>query len=336
MPRALDDDAPGSSSVPVVPSRTVPGADRVARGRPVRGRLLRGRRVRVGGATSAVPAPLLVFGGIVSVQVGAAVASGLFPTVGPAGAAALRLGLAGLILLPLVRPRVAGISRRDLGLAVGFGLVLGGMNLSFYEALDRLPLGVAVTVEFSGPLAVAVLASRRRQDLLWTGMAALGILLLARGGGAVTGTGIAFALLAGACWAGYITLSQRVGRTWPGLSGLTVAMVVAAALAVPLGTLEAGTALLSPGVLLAGLALALLSSVLPYSLELLALRRLHAGVFAVLMSLEPVVAALVGFLLLSQALSPRETLAVVVVVVACVGATRPVRSRPPVPEAPEA
>jgi inner membrane transporter RhtA len=256
---------------------------------------------------------------VTSLQVGAAFAVEVFDELGPAGAAFGRLAFAAAILVALWRPRVRG---RPVGVAVLFGLALGAMNLCIYEAMDRIPLGVAVTFEFIGPLGVAVAGSRRALDGLWVVLAAVGIVLLADdGGGALDPAGVAFALAAGALWAAYILLSARTGRLFPGGSGLAVAMVAGAALVAPFGIAGAGAELLAPELLGAVLAVALASSVLPYSLELEALRRLPARVFGVLMSLEPAVAALAGLVVLDQGLAARDWLAIGLVVVASAGAS---------------
>jgi inner membrane transporter RhtA len=253
-----------------------------------------------------------------SLQIGAAFAVTLFDELGPGGAAFLRLALAAIVLCAIWRPSLDG----DLRLAAAFGVALGLMNWSIYESIDRIPLGVAVTIEFAGPLAVAVAGSRRPLDGLWIVLAAAGILLLADpGGGSVDGLGILFALTAAACWAAYIHLSQRTGRAFPGGSGLALAMVVGALVVAPAGVIEGGGALAEPDLLGSALVVALASSVLPYSLELEALRRLPAAVFGVLMSLEPAVAALAGFVVLGQHLGARELLAIAMVVVASAGAT---------------
>jgi inner membrane transporter RhtA len=228
-----------------------------------------------------------------------------------------------VVLLALWRPRVRGRSRTDLRVAVLFGLVLGAMNVAIYESFARIPLGIAVTIEFAGPLGVAVALSRRRRDALWVVLAAAGILLLADrgGGGGLDALGVVFALCAAVAWAAYILLSQRTGEVWPGGSGLAVAMAVGALAAAPLGIAQAGSALLEPRLLAAGAAVAIASSVLPYSLELEALRRLPARVFGILLSLEPAVAALAGLVVLGQGLSARDCLAIALVVVASAGAT---------------
>ena len=275
-------------------------------------------------AADRVPPVTLVLSGIVSIQFGAALGATLFDDVGPAGASLLRLGFAAVIMVVLARPRPREHAAVDLRLAALFGVVLGAMNYTFYEALDRIPLGVAVTIEFAGPLAVAVATSRRRLDLVWAGFAAVGILLLANpfGVNGVDPTGLAFALVAAACWAAYILIAQRAGQRFDGMRGLAMAMVVAALVPLVPGLAQGGTDLLSPPVLAVGAAVALLSSVIPYSLETEALRRLPANVFGVFMSLEPAVAALAGFLVLSQSLGARDLIAVAFVVAASIGVSQ--------------
>jgi len=269
-----------------------------------------------------VPPISLVLGAVMSVQVGASFAKTLFDDVGPGGTVLLRIILAAVILAILWRPEVRGRSREEWLLVVAFGVCLAGMNYAFYEALDRIPLGVAVTFEFVGPLGVAVFGSRRPLDLVWVVLAGAGILLLADPGGGFDGLGVGLALLAGAFWAAYILVSARMGRTIPGQSGLALAMVVAGALVLPAGIAEGGAELLDPAVLAVGLGVAILSSAIPYSLEFEALRRLPAGVFGVLMSLEPAMAALAGFVVLGEVLDARELTAIGLVVVASAGAAR--------------
>ncbi len=267
----------------------------------------------------------MVLGSISSVQCGAALATTLFGRIGPGGAVFLRAAFGAAILLAVAHRDVSRLRRSDLRDIALFGVTLAAMNLGFYEAIQRLPLGVAVTFEFSGPLAVAIFGSRRRRDLLWAGLAALGIVLLSGelGGGApIDLLGALLALGAGACWACYILLSARVGGRSEGLGGLAVAMAISALLLSPLGIVEAGTELGSAGVLAKGLAVGVLSSAFPYALEIEALRRLPNAVFGVLMSLEPAVAALVGFVALSQGLSWSEAVAIALVVAASAGALR--------------
>jgi inner membrane transporter RhtA len=273
----------------------------------------------------------LVMGSVASVQIGASIATTLFDELGPAGAVLLRTGFAAAALLLLWRPRLRGRSRGELRDAVLFGLALAAMNLSFYEALDRIPLGIAVTLEFAGPLAVAVAGSRRTSDLLWVALAAGGIVLLSPGiHGSLDTTGALLALLAGAFWAIYIVLAARVGRAFSGGQGLTLAMIVGTVVLLPGGIVAGGSDLGDPGLLASGLAVALLSSAIPYSLELEALRRLPKGTFGVLMSLEPAVAALVGLVALGQDLSANEVVAIGLVVAASAGALSAARTPSPV------
>ena len=267
-------------------------------------------------------APLLVVAAVASVQSGAAIAVRLFPKVGPGGAVLLRLGIAALVLLAIARPRLARRGRADLVVAVGYGVVLAAMNFTFYEALDRIPLGVAVTIEFVGPLTVAVLGSRSRLDLLWVALAAAGVTLLTTSGGQIRPLGVVLAATAGLFWALYIVFSQRVGRVFAGVEGLTVGLVVGTLVVLPVGIADGGGRLAAGDVLGMGLGVAVLSSALPYSLELVALRRLSTAVFGVLMSLEPAVAAMSGRLFLGQHLQPREWAAVGCVVIASAGVTR--------------
>ena len=259
----------------------------------------------------------LVVAAAVSPQVGAVLAVTLFDELGPAGAAFLRLAFAAVVLWAIWRPRLSG----DLRLAGAFGVALGLMNWSFYEAIDRIPLGIAVTIEFAGPLLVAVLGSRRPLDGVWIALAAAGIVVLVDpGGGSVDAVGVGFALGAAVCWMAYIYLSKRTGAAFPGGSGLALAMVVGALIVLPAGVLQAGNALAEPDLLGAAFVVALASSVLPYSLELEALRRLPEAVFGVLMSLDPAIAALAGFVVLGQDLGPRQLVAIAMVVVASAGA----------------
>lgn len=274
------------------------------------------------GRERGVPPTGLVLVAIASTQLGAALAKTLFEDLGPTGTVLLRVGFAAVALVALWRPGLRRWARRDLALATVFGVALAGMNLSFYAAIERLPLGVAVTLEFSGPLAVALFGSRRALDVLWAVLAAAGIVLLADPAGALDAVGVALALLAGVFWASYILLSRRAGQVFPGGTGLALAMSLGAIVLVPVGVAGAGAALLDPRALAVGAAVALLSSAIPYSLELEALRRLPPRVFGVLMSVEPAVAALVGFAVLGEILGLREVAAILLVVTASVGATR--------------
>ncbi|MEE1736044.1 EamA family transporter [Streptomyces sp. BE147] len=278
---------------------------------------------RPGGRRAALgPVALVVAGGL-SVQFGSAVAALLMPRAGALGVVTLRLAVAALVLLVVCRPRLRGHSRADWGTVVAFGIAMAGMNTLFYQALDRIPLGIAVTLEVLGPLALSVLVSRRLINVLWAGLALVGVVLLGGGGfDRLDPVGAACALGAGAMWAAYIVFSARTGRRFPQADGLALAMVVAAALSLPLGIMESGTKLTVPSTLALGAAVALLSSVLPYTLELMALRRLPAPTFAVMMSLEPAIAAAAGFLILDQALSTLDALAIALVIGASMGAVR--------------
>ena len=256
-----------------------------------------------------------------SVQFGSGLAATLFDDLGPGGTVLLRVLFAAVLLGLIWQPSVRGRERGALWLAVAFGLSLAGMNAFFYASLDRIPLGIAVTFEFVGPLGVAIAGSRKPVDLVWVGLAAAGIVLLSafENGSGLNGLGVAFALVAGAFWAAYIVLSERTGQVFAGGSGLAIAMVVAAAVLLPVGVADAGGSLLEPELLALGAAVALLSSAIPYSLELEALRRMPKRVFGVLMSLEPAIAALAGFVVLSQDLGVRELVAIALVVTASAG-----------------
>lgn len=293
----------------------------------------------VSGLTSALPPWSLLVFDMITVQFGAALAKELFGSLGPAGVVFLRVGFAALMLMALWRPWRAS-ARVGVGTAavlphkrqadyvavVLFGLTLALMNFLFYSALARIPLGVAVTVEFIGPLSVAAISSRRALDLLWVILALAGILLLAPirtlGAAPLDPFGLLLALGAGACWATYILLSARVGRAFAGVAGLSLAMTVGALALVPVGIIGAGSALLDLHLLLLGACVALLSSVVPYSLELAVLRRMSPGAFGVFMSLEPAIAALVGWLVLHEMLELRALVALVLVTTAAIGATR--------------
>ena len=259
-----------------------------------------------------------------TIQLGAALSEPLFERVGPAGVVALRLVLAALLLWSLARPRVRGPARGDMGMAVALGACSGLLTLCFFEAIARIPLGVAVTIEFLGPLGVALAGSRHLRDVGWVLLAGAGVALLTLGHGAgepLDVTGVAFALLAGAFWAGYILLTKRVGARWAGLEGLSVSLAVAALVTLPAGIAVAGGELLIPDVILAGLGLALLMPLAPYAFELVALRRLPTALFGVIMSLEPAIAALFGFLILGQGLAVTGVVAIAMVSLASAGAT---------------
>jgi inner membrane transporter RhtA len=287
--------------------------------------------VHVSSASSARPA-LAVVGAVASVQIGAAVAKSLFDVAGATGTVAVRLATAALVLVLVTRPRVRGVPARHLALAAGFGVLLGALNLTFYASIQRIPLGVAVTLEFAGPLAVAVLGSRRPRDLAWIALAGVGVVLLTGGrrsllDGSLDPVGVALALLAGAGWGGYIVVNQRVGAVLPGMDGLAIALVVAALLVAPIGVGTAGEALLRPQVLAVGAAVGLLSSAIPWVLETVALRSMPTSTFGVLMSLEPAGAALAGLALLGERLTAVQALAILLACVASAGAAASARPR---------
>ncbi|WP_046468559.1 EamA family transporter [Allosalinactinospora lopnorensis] len=273
-------------------------------------------------AGDSIPPAGLVLIGILSVQAGAGVAKNLFAVLPPSAVVWLRLLTSAAVLLLLVRPTVRGRSRADWLVVVGFGLALATMNLAIYESFARIPLGIAVTIEFLGPLAVAVAGSRRVLDLAWVALAGLGVLLLGRGDVALDPVGIGFALLAATAWAGYILLSAATGQRFSGTSGLAIASVVGVLFIGPAAVAQGGPALLEPKLLLFGLLVGLMSSVVPYSLEMQALRRMPPRVFGILMSLQPAAAALVGMALLAEFLSASQWLAVACVIIASAGATR--------------
>jgi inner membrane transporter RhtA len=312
-----------------------------------------GVTIRARSPLRAAPASLLVFAGIISVQLGAGLAARMFSQAGPAGITGLRLWWSALIMAIFggravaraLRAAVVDRAWRDLAIAVAFGIVLGAMNFSIYQSFARIPLGIAVTIEFLGPLAVAVASSRRPLDLAWVVLAGGGVLLLTQGGGkltsgaghpagaaagqagpllglSTTAAGIAFGLVAGACWAAYIVLSRATGRRFSGSSGLAIAMIVAAVVVTGPAITQAGPALGHPGLIAEGLAVGLLSSVIPYRVELEALRRVPAGVFGIWMSLEPAVAALIGLVLLGETLIVWQWLAIGAVIIASAGSAR--------------
>ncbi|AWZ09353.1 MULTISPECIES: EamA family transporter [unclassified Streptomyces] len=326
--------APVSASVPApVPASAAPASAPAAPAAPVDPAADGSFRARFG------PVALVVSAGV-SVQFGAAIAVMIMPRTGAAGVVTLRLAAAALVLLLLCRPKLRGHSRADWMTVVWFGVTMAGMNGLFYQAIDRIPLGPAVTLEVLGPLVLSVAVSRRLMNLLWAGLALAGVVLLStHGGGGFGGLdplGAAYALGAGGMWAAYIVFNARTGRRFPQADGLALAMAVAAVLSLPLGVIEAGSALLLPSTLALGLGVAVLSSVLPYTLELLALRRLPAPTFAILMSLEPAIAATAGFLVLNQALSPLDAAAIALVIAASMGAVRSQTRRRPRPLKPQA
>jgi inner membrane transporter RhtA len=294
-----------------------------------RGSRLSGAGNLLRSAADSIPPTGLVLLGIFSVQLGAGFAKELFGVLPPSAVVFLRIAAGALIMGAFVRPRLRGLSWRDWAVGAGFGVTLALMNLVFYEALARLPMGIAVAIEFLGPLGVAVAASRRRIDLLWVGLAGAGVVLLAPWGESdtVSWLGIAFALMAGVFWAAYILLSAAAGRRFPGTSGLAFAMIVSTVVIAPVGVTTGGADLLQPELLLIGLGVGLLSSVIPYSLELQALRRMPKHVFGILMSMEPAAAALIGVLVLGEILHVQQWAAIVCIVAASLGSTRTSRAR---------
>ncbi|HEX5793929.1 MAG TPA: DMT family transporter [Rheinheimera sp.] len=262
---------------------------------------------------------------MVTIQSGASIAKQLFPLIGPEGTTALRLGFSALVLWLVFRPwRALPNGRRDWLAIATYGISLGGMNILFYLAIERIPLGIGVALEFTGPLAVALFSSRRKRDLIWVACAIAGILLLLpdmRGADALDPLGVAMALAAGACWAGYIVFGKNTNTQ--GSGGITVAlgMTVAAAFLVPIGAVSQGMALLSWEVLPLGLLVGILSSALPYSLEMVALRNMTSQNFSVFMSMEPAIAALAGFLILAEQLTLWQWLAIGLVIVASLGSS---------------
>ena len=280
----------------------------------------------------AIPALPAVIGAIVSVQGGAALAKGLFPVLGPLGTVGLRIGLSAIILLAVFRPPLHRLTAAQWRAIVPYGAVLGVMNLVFYSALSRIPLGLAVTLEFIGPLSVAVFGSRRAIDVAWVVLAAAGIALIAPWtGGDVNPAGVVLALAAGACWAAYILLGGRVSRLIPGGAAVSAGMLVGAIVALPVSLASGGWAHLTAGRFAAGIGVALLSSAIPYTLEMIALKELPARTFGILMSLEPAVGALAGLVLLHEILSPSQWTAVALVIAASTGST--LTSRRASPEA---
>ena len=269
--------------------------------------------------------------GLACQEVGASVAVLLFPAAGPLGMVMLRLVFSAVLLMAIARPAVRGRSRADWHAVILFGLVLAVMNGLFYLALERLDLGVTVTIEVLGPLLLSVIVARRPVAWLWAALAFGGVLLLAGGGWQdLDLLGVLFALGAAASWAGYILASERVGRAFSKLEGLALAMVIGAVASLPFGVADAGAALLNPVTLALGAAVAVLSSAIPYALELSALRRLAASAFAILMSLAPAIATGAGLLLLGQVLTPLELAGIALVVIASIGAVRTVpRAAPP-------
>jgi inner membrane transporter RhtA len=268
---------------------------------------------------SPVPAVLLA---IISVQCGAAIAKTLFPALGAAGTASIRIGLSSLILLLAYRPNLKQITPQQWKIVIPYGLSLGAMNLVFYFAIERIPIGLAVTLEFIGPLLVAIVGSRRIIDYLWILLAAAGIVLIAPwSNDRIDSLGVLFALLAGALWAAYIILGGKISKIMNDGQAVSTGMLFAALLILPFGFYENGLVNLTPKLFGMGVALALLSSAIPFTLEMKALGQLPPRTFSILMSLEPAAASICAFIFLQEKLNLYELLAVVCVVVASAGST---------------
>ncbi|MDN3480078.1 EamA family transporter [Curtobacterium sp. APC 4022] len=270
-----------------------------------------------------VPAPLLALTAMLSVQIGAAVAKTRFDEVGSVGAATLRLVIGAVVLALVVRPRVRHWTRAQWLAAVLLGLALGGMNLFIYVAFATIPIGVAVTIEFLGPLTLSLAHTRRWRDAVWAALALAGVVLLGVGPSAIGDVGgVVAAVLAAGCWAAYIVMNRRVGAAIPGIDGLAVSMLVAMVVALPFGLRPAVAGVAGdPTLLVVFSVVGLLSSVLPYALEMSALRRMPTRVFGVLQSLGPAIAALAGLVVLREALSVLEVVALVCVTAASAGVT---------------
>lgn len=265
---------------------------------------------------------LAVLGSVTSLCIGTSLAKKLFPLIGAEGTSALRVGFSALVLLVVWRPWRWPLSRRDAGFVVRYGLTLGVMNLLFYMALKTIPFGVAVAIEFSGPLAVAMIGSRRAVDFVWLACAVVGLaMLLPLGGrGALDTTGVMFALGAAICWGLYIVFGKQAGHLHAGHS-VSLGLVAASLVVVPFGVMHAGAALFEPGVLFAGLGVAVISSAIPMSLEMMALKRLPSETFGIMVSLEPAVASLLAMLLLGEILALSQWLAIGCIVLASIGST---------------
>ncbi len=273
-------------------------------------------------ALDAVPPPGLVILAILSIQVGAALAIQLFSVIGPLGTVFCRVGLSAIIFVILIRPRIDSTTVKSGHLLLLYGFTLAAMNWCFYEAIARIPLGIAVTIEFMGPLSVALATSRRRIDLLWVAIALLGLLKLAPDiGSGLDRLGILFAGIAAVGWAVFIVLSKRVGQALPGNDGLACGMVIATVFLLPFGIGAATPVLFDFQLLLAVLAVAVLSTTIPFFLEFEALRRLPARTYSILVTLEPAIAALVAAILLGEALGADAVFAIACVTAAAIGAT---------------
>lgn len=270
----------------------------------------------------------LVLGAIVSVQFGAAFGKSLFTITDPTAVAWLRMAVAAAIFWAVARPRLSGRTWPEWKVVIGYGITLATMNWAIYQSFARIPIGLAVTIEFLGPLGVALVGSRRARDLVWVALAAVGVSLLGVFPTSVDWIGVGFALLAGAAWAGYIVLSGPTGEAWEGVTGVSVGSLVGALVFLVPGVLSGGTSLWQPRVVLLAVAVGVLSSVIPYGLEMVARRTIPAGVFGILMSLEPAVAALAALLVLGEQLGWVEWVAMACVIVASAGSTRALAKAP--------
>jgi len=273
-------------------------------------------------ALAAVPPPGLILLAIVSIQVGATLAIKLFPLLGPSGTVFLRVALSALLLAAFVRPTIDGLVRKHALLLLLYGGVLAATNLFFYESIARIPLGIAVTIEFLGPLTIAVVTSRRGLDFLWVALAGTGIALLAPDIGAgLDPLGVAFAVLAGVGWGSFILISRRVGQVFEGNRGLCLGMIVAALFLLPFGIAESAPAFSSPLLLLAVLLVAVLSTTIPFTLEFQALKRMPPRTYGVMVTLEPAAAVMIAALMLGQSVGLQALIAVACVTLAAIGST---------------
>jgi inner membrane transporter RhtA len=269
-----------------------------------------------------IPPSGLVLLSCFAIQAGTAGTKTLFAQVGVIGAVFICKMFAAIFLLAWHRPSLKGYSWRDYRLVIALGLAIAGAGMGIYEAVARIPMGIASTIEFIGPLGLAVVGSRRKLDLVWVILAATGVLLLSpMNNSSLDWVGVSFALVAAGCWGGYIVFSKRVGRVYPGGTGLAMAVTVAAIVMMPMGMAQASTALFQPEVLMIGAGVGFMGTVLPYSLEYIVLKRMSPRVFGVLMSIEPAIAALVGFIFLRERLNLQSAIAILLVTFASAGIT---------------
>jgi inner membrane transporter RhtA len=272
-----------------------------------------------------------LLGAMISIQISATFAKSLFPLVGAQGTTTLRLVVGGLMLVAVLRPWRVRPSRAIWPWLIAYGVMLGAMNLLFYQALKTIPLGIAVALEFSGPLLVASLSSRRGSDFAWIALAVIGIVLLSpfmHAAGAIDPTGVVLALVAGGCWALYIVIAQKAGAEL-GAQTTAYGMAIAAVLVLPFGVAQAGSALIQPSILVSAVIVGLFSSALPFALEMVALTRMPARIYGTLTCLEPALGALMGFLFLRESLTALQCAGIAAVVIAAFGTA--MTSKPPVP-----